>query len=226
MNWMMLSSASKAVYPVIACHANKQGTSYPGEETISILAGLTPKRVRQGVRDLEGFPGFTWGHYTTKRGRRSKKFFLKLPQEPERGEAFPFHQAILETGNWRMLSPAGKALYPVMRHFSYFNIDEYLYLEDMEEEVSDFDTVYPDRKYEFCSAEKTILSQYAGISRRSINNALESLQKCHLVETEMMEDEDNVHGCSVRWKVFLRDNGMLFRRDFLNQQMVGKNYRS
>ncbi len=91
----MLSTAAKAIYPVIACHVNKDGVAFPGEGTISALAGVTPKVVRKGIHDLEGFPGFSWNKYLTRRGRRSKMFFLKLPQEKNSGKHSLFTRPLL-----------------------------------------------------------------------------------------------------------------------------------
>lgn len=131
-----------------------------------------------------------------------------------------------------MLSPSGKALYPVMRNFSYFDINEYLYFEELDGKGPiDFDEIYPQRKYDFCDAEKCVMAEYAGISRRSINNALESLKTCNLIEKKLYFDGPYIKVPG--WKVFLRDNGYIFKRWFLNSRLnkgkkiyiEGKNYR-
>ena len=119
-NWALLPKSSKAILPVIACHVNKQGIAFPSEQTIAILSGVSDKVVRQGIRSLEGFPSFKWNPYLTKRGKWSKNFHLKLPVQ-NRGHAFPFHRVLLEYGIWRELIPTAKAIYPVMRYFSFFD---------------------------------------------------------------------------------------------------------
>lgn len=84
-NWAILLKSSKAVFPVIAAHCNQKGVSFPGEKVISALCGRDEKTVREGILYLENFPGFRWEYCTTKRGRRSKKFFLTFPPE-KRGQ--------------------------------------------------------------------------------------------------------------------------------------------
>ena len=218
-NWKILSQPAKAVFPAIACFADKNGVAFPGEDTISAVTGITEKRVRQGIKDLDGFPGFEWDFYTTRRGRRSKKFKLSLPKNPKPGESFPFHKYILESGNWCQSKPSAKALYPVMRYFGFFDIETYLNLEDENDEYSltDFQEVYPRRKWDNCQAEKMILADYAGIDRRSINTALDSLEKCGLIKPYEGEG----------WLVYLKSkDNLIFTRAFLNNQLMGKKYRS
>ena len=107
-NWAILPKSSKAVFPVIACHCNENGKAFPGERTIAILSGRTDKIVREGIRELENFPGFEVDQYVTKRGRKAKKFDIKFPKRIEKGQAFPFHKFIIEGGNWSLLVPTNK----------------------------------------------------------------------------------------------------------------------
>ena len=122
-NWAELSKASKAVFPVIACHCNKKGIAFPSEETISALCGRTEKTVREGVKGLLGFPNFKWNHYITSRGHHSKEFHLRIPNPGEKGRCFPFYKWIIESGIWQNLKPTAQALYPVMRNFAFFDIE-------------------------------------------------------------------------------------------------------
>jgi len=208
-NWALLPKASKAIWPVIMCYANEKGESFPSEQTIAILSGLSDKQVREGVRGLEGFPGFEYHEYISKRGRRAKKFKVELPRY-EKGKAFPFYQYVLESGAWREAKPSAKALYPVMRAYGYFDVEKYAIQEDLEEwEGSMFEEIYRDRLYDFCEAEKPILTTYAGIDRTSLDGALNSLSHCVLID-------ENESG----WKVFLRTkDNMIFKSDFLNEKI-------
>jgi len=220
-NWKMLSKAAKAVFPVIACHTNKNGVAFPSEGTISALAGITEKSVRQGLRDLEGFPGFDWEYYVTKKGRRAKKFYLKLPKQNSR-DCFPFHQVILEYGLWHELKPASKALYPVMRRFCSFDIEGYIEEQELEDKsYTDFNEVYPKREYEHCNAGKGILAEYAGIDRTSIKTALMDLEGCFLITGII-----NFDGVKDSWDVYLKSSGKHFKRSYLNEKIMRKNYRS
>ena len=71
----------------------RQGEAFPSEQTIAILSGLTDKVVREGIRGLDGFPGFSFEQYVTRRGRRSNKFQLEMLRNSERGAGFPFKAA-------------------------------------------------------------------------------------------------------------------------------------
>jgi len=178
LNWAVISPAAKAVFPVIACHCNENGQSFPGEEVISALSGLTAKSVRKGIHDLEGYPGFEWEYYLTKRGKRGKRFFIKFPENGEKGRSFFFYRGIIDRGTWRELKPAAQALYPVMRYFSRYDADE----DESIEDLSDFSNTYANRQWELCEAEIAELGKYAGINRHTVTEALKSLQSNFLFE--------------------------------------------
>lgn len=209
-NWALLLKSSKAIFPVIACYVNETGVAFPSEQTIAILSGLSDKVVREGIRGLEGFPNIKWHSYLTKRGKRSKKFHLKLPAQ-NRGHEFSFFRIVLEYGLWREMTPAAKALYPVMRHFSFFDHDQYADLEELEIYEGDYCKDYAQREYEFCEAENKILAEYAGIHRSSIYNAQKSLERNFLIEP--------VNGYD-GWKVYLRGNGTYWKRNYLNEKIA------
>ncbi len=214
-NWALLPKSAKAIYPVIACHCNKKGEAFPGEQTIAILSGRTEKKVREGIRDLEGFSGFEWHNYLTKRGRRSKKFHVTFPPI-EKGRSFPFFKFILESGFWRELKPSAQALYPVMRHFAYFDYEMYVDKECLDYDPELFDEIFKERDYDFCEAEKSIMAEYAGIARRSLPVALKNLEENFLIESTNEP---------LGWKVFLRSRGnRIFLREYLNTK-IGKTYR-
>ncbi|MCK5682160.1 hypothetical protein KAI46_15260 [bacterium] len=123
-NWALLPPAAKAVFPVIACHQNKECIAFPGEQAISALSGRSEKTVRNGIVALEGFPSFaiTITSYITKRGRRSKKFKIDKPPKVK-GRSFPFHKSILESGLWSQLTPSAQALYIAIRKFAFFDFE-------------------------------------------------------------------------------------------------------
>ena len=213
LNWSLLSTSSKAIFPVIACHSNKAGNSFPGELTIGILSGLSKKQVRRGINGLKMFPDVTV--YDNK---RLKRFDIKLPQEAIKGKTFPFYQVVLEYGLWRELKPTAKALYPAMRCFSQFDLEIYLDIEgDEEKSHLDFDEVYADREYDFCSENKKTLADFAGIHRNSINDALSNLEKNYLIERNTNWK---------LWKVYLQSkDGAYWKRSFLNKK-IARSFRS
>jgi hypothetical protein len=178
MNWASISAAAKSVLPVIACHCNERGAAFPAEETISGLSGRTEKTVRQGISDLKGFPGFDWEPYKTKREKQSKKFHLELPPKRERGRSIFFYRVIMDGGLWSKLKPTAQALYPAMRYSAIYvnGQDEY------STEEGEFMDGYIKRKFEICDAEVGLLAHLAGIDRRSVKDAMQSLQANFLLE--------------------------------------------
>ena len=212
MNWALLPKSSKAVFPVIACHANNKGEAFPGEQTIAILAGISNKIVREGIRGLEAFPNFRCDYYLSRRGKRAKRFFLNIPSSNNGGSAFPFYKFILEAGIWREMRPIAKALYPVLRYFGFFDINLYSELEGLEFCETDTEEVFPDREYDLCEAELKILAEFAGIHRNSINAALNDLVRNFLIEPLTV-----LSG----WKVFLKSkDNTIWKRDYLNKEIL------
>jgi DNA-binding transcriptional regulator YhcF (GntR family) len=210
LNWALLSKSSKAVFPVIACHANNKGEAFPSEQTIGSLSGISDKTVRKGIRGLEVFPNFKFDYYLSRRGKRAKKFFFNIPSNNKRGSAFPFYKFILEAGIWRELRPSAKALYPVLRHFGFFDINLYAELEDLE--ISDFEEVFPDRQYDFCEADFGVLAKFANIHRNSVNTALSDLERNFLIEPLIAYSG---------WKVFLKSKDNTFwKRGYLNKKIL------
>ena len=204
----MLPPASKAVLPVIAAHINGSGEAWPSEQTIGILAGLSGKQVRAGVKGLDGFPGYSWKRYSTQRGRRSKKFKMDIPK-PKRGEAFPFFRFVIESGAWSEAKPASKALYPVMRYFAYYDRDD-CGAEDCPED--DYIQEFAEREFEICAAEIPLMADLAGISRQSVYNAIKNLEVCRLVKS--------IAADVPQWLVYLRaKDGLIINTGYLNQKV-------
>jgi hypothetical protein len=147
---------------------------------------------------------------TNRQGKRSKRFHIEIPPD-EKGRAYPFHRSIIDEGNWRELKPTAMALYPVMRNLGKFDLEKYLWEEEIEEDglYDQFDEIYKSREYDFCESSIAELSGLAGVSRRSIKCALISLEECFLIETF----EQGI------WKVFLQPRSY-FNRRFLNKKIM------
>jgi hypothetical protein len=211
-DWAKLSKASKAVFPVIACHCNKKGIAFPGEETISKFCGRTEKTVREGITGLENFPNFKWNYYITKRGQRSKRFNVILPGAKEKGRSFIFYRWMIDSWMWQQLKPVAQALYPVMRTFAYFDRDEYHEIDDIEIEDDEFDEFYKNREFDYCTADTDILAEYAGISLNSLPVALENLEENLFIE--------KIEGYDA-WKVYLKSkNHLLYKQNCLNNKYM------
>ena len=206
MNWSMLPLRAKAVLPVVYAHDNGKGQSWPSEETISALSRLSPKTVRKGINELLSLPGFSFKWQMTATGRKSKKFKFPLPGNSEK--VFFFHKVILTGGNWRLLKPIGKAIYPVLRTFSQWDRNEAYESEEIKNTDEDFKESFADREWEYSEAEPGILARYAGITRARVYDALRDLQECALIERS-----------DGRWKVYLIPQEH-YTRDFLNGQLI------
>jgi hypothetical protein len=103
-----------------------------------------------------------------------------------------------------------------MRYFGFFDINLYAELEDLEFYEGDFDEVYPDREYDFCEAEASVLAKYAGVHRNSINEALKDLERNFLIESPTGY---------TGWKVFLKSKDLIiWKRDYLNKKIM-KSYK-
>ena len=217
MNWARLSPAAKAVFPVIARYCNERGESFPGETIIAALSGLAARSARKGIHDLEGFPGFSWEYYLTKRGRQGKRFQLTFPPKGEPGRTFFFRTVIIDAGTWRKrndghvsgLIPAAQALYPVLRHFARYDDGED---ERTYDDTDEFAEKYASRHWEICSADIGPLAKYAGISRNTVKDAIQSLQDNFLLEA--YKNDDGHKG----WKVFICPPKR-WRPGFMNQKL-------
>ena len=214
--WSRLPKASKSIYPVIVVHCNTKGIAYPSELTLAILSGRTPKTVRAGIAGLMYYPGFTIERYVTSRGHRALRYVLNIPPN-EKGRTFNLYKCIVTGGNWSLLTPGAQALYPVMKTFSFFDGDEYSDREGTEFgydiqgmiEAGEFQI----RKYDFCNADLNILSEYAGIGKKTTINGLEKLEDNFLIKkTDPIDDRDT-------WKVY-RVPPKIFKSDWLNEKAL------
>ena len=209
MHWASLSTAAKTVFPVIASFRNNEtGIAFPDQQTISALAGRSEKNVRKGIMGLGNMPGFDKKRYKTKRGKYSYKYIIPSPPK-EKGRAFPFHGCIMHGGNWSKVSPSGQALYPVMRHFGWFDLDLYCEIENREIDAMDFMIEYPLREFEFCDATLSIMAEHAGLTKRSVYSAF-----CNLEEHNLISRVE-----SGIWQVYLIPNTW-YKRKFLNKKIL------
>jgi hypothetical protein len=207
-NWSLLPKASKSIYPAIMYFRNsKTGVSFADQETLAILSGLSEKTVSDGIKGLDGFPDIEIISYITKRGKRSNKFKITV-QPIEKGRSFPIKKTIFEGGNWSQLKPTAQALYPVLRHYGWFDLDMYSENEDLEASPSDFDIFYPGRKYDFFDADLILSAEHAGFSYRSVKSALNSLEECSLIERWNAK----------LWKIYLTPP-YYYKRRFLNDKI-------
>ena len=191
MEWSALSMRAKALYPVILIHHNQNTQeAVPGERRMAILSGLTDKTVRGALIDLEGFNGIKLERRVTGRGKVACKIKFEVSNNYDRGEYFLFYGFAIYGAIWRRLLPSARALYPVMRHFGYYDYDG----RDEDEEFDIEGEDYKARDYDFCEALPEVLANYAGITKRSFYTSITDLEAHWLIE----KVEPGL------WKVFLR----------------------
>jgi hypothetical protein len=213
-NWALLPQASRSIYPVILNFKNGvSGLSFPCQETIAILSGTCETTVSNGIKHLDGFPDLKIIPYITGNGKRSNQFQIKA-QPNIRGRSFPFKSSVFTGGNWSQLKPTAQSLYPVLRCFSYFDLNTYGADEDLGTDPDDFEYNFNNRKYEYFDGEMDILAQHAGITNRSLTSAFESLEESELIE---WFDEVGWRG----WKVFIEPK-LRFKQSFLNEKSIKK----
>jgi len=187
--WAALPPAAKSIFPVICSHCNAEGSCYPSEQTIAILSGCTAKTVQTGLKGLRSMEKvFHIKKKLTNIGHHRNTYQIDFPEQ-KKGIMFPFHKSIIESGNWSLLTRSAKALYPVMRAFSFW--------EDNLTDQFDIDD-YKEREYDFVNAERDVLNDHAGIHGSTFYKALHSLQENYFIE------DIGINGGYKTWKVFLR----------------------
>lgn len=215
--WASLPSATKSIFPVIASFQNDRGYAYPSEQTIAILSGRTNKTIRNAVKGLSAIESVTLSHHVTPKGRRAKKFHIES-SPPESLLSFPFFICLLEKGLWQHLRPSAHALYPVMRHFGFFDLQTYRRYNHGNEEG--FTEELANRDYDYCIATREQLFAHAGISKQTLAPAFNSLEACELIKPL---DKDP-GGQTFLWKVFFK-TGCWFPRELLNDK-ISKRYKN
>jgi len=166
-HWASLPLASKAIFPVIAVHQNKRGECWPSQQTIAELSGYTEKTVREGLKGLheKSFSGIKLKKYRTAGMQWAGTYYKIHPLPVGKTGYFPFHKDLVISKIWSQLKSTAKALYPVMRCFAWND---------------GFGRNY--KSHDYWDRGKNYLAEYAGIDRRSIAGALESLQSFDLIE--------------------------------------------
>jgi len=198
--WAELSLAAKSVLPVILAHMFINESCCPGIRRISAFAGISKNTVTRGVADLKALPEFTVRKILTRQGKYKNIYSFKKPVVSIRGSWFPFHRCIVQSGNWALLTPAAKALYCTMRHWAQYDM--------LSEQTTKDGSGFAERQFDTCNAQRNILAECAGITTRSVRNALKDLENCGLIQRVQEIDDDGYAKLfepdEDAWCVFLR----------------------
>jgi len=176
--WANLSPSGKAVFVVVARHADEKGECCPGEERIARMAGLTEKTTRQALNDCEDMDLLRIQRYTTARGQRAKRYKLNTAQ----GKWIQMTHALTDSGVWQYLTPTARAVYVAMRHYGWWELDTYCDLIGEDIHPDDLKETYATRRFDICQADGGLLADFAGITTRSLHAAKVSLHKHHLID--------------------------------------------
>ena len=190
MIWKSWPKATKAIVPVIMKHSNASGHSFPSQTRIAIYSGITEKSVRQGLAGLNNFKDFGINREINRRGWIRNNYWFKPATRNEKEAIFISH-AFFNGGNWALLTPSAKAIYPVLKCFCYWDFDLYQDHEEVAEELSEYDEIYRNRKYDYLSADHEAIAEFSGVSMKSIPSAFNSLKKHFFMEPiGIIDDRD------------------------------------
>ena len=178
--WANLSYPGRAILPVIGVHIDlRNNQARPGIRLISELSGYRNlEYLRKGINDL-----INRNLIIRRKEGRHYIYFLTALSSCERGRSyFPIYkQGMILSRKWAGLTPCEKSLYPVLGNK--FKI------KDPEVEDSEFHAIgniYKVNKY----------IKWAGISRRSFDRSLNSLNDKDLIYS-WGENEPNKWGIIV-----------------------------
>jgi len=214
--WANLDQASKSVYVPLLKFVNKNGRAFPSLRTLAIVSGVTEKTAGKGIKGLDGLPGFNKIRWISSRGHIAYKYKIDEPPPDHKHTVWISHDYI-NGGNWSQLTPTAQAVLPVLKFFAFWEIEWYCELEDMEYELIEFTDIYKNRKYDFMDADESVVYEMAGISKRSLPEAYESLAQHYLIEPLESHEDGKV------WKLFTKPFHC-YKRDTLNDQ-VKERYR-
>jgi hypothetical protein len=211
--WKELPLASKEILPAILKYSNEFGTCFPSQKTIADLAGVTEKTVREGLKGLDGLPSFYREKYVTRRGHTSYRY--RVDRIHEGVKTISIRHPFFNEGNWSQLNSVAKAVFPVLKYFSWWDFKVYEYDEDIEIELgADLSSQnYPYRLYDYANPEPENVAEYAGISLRSLKSAYASLSEHHFIEHHGINDGRDI------WRVFVHPP-MVSEPEFLNAQVI------
>jgi hypothetical protein len=211
--WSTLKTSSKAVYPCLLKFVNKEtGSAFPCLRTLSIVSGVSEKTAGDGVRGLDGLPGFKRDRYITKRGHTAHTYNIQEPP-PDNNHTIWIQHSFINGGNWSQLTPTAKAIFPVLKYFSWWDERQYLDLEKLGSSIDKFDLInlYTSRQYDFMDAEDEVICRFAGITTRSLQGAYGSLSDHHFISPL------RIAGRKV-WEVYISPP-KFYRRDWLNKRL-------
>jgi hypothetical protein len=208
--WAALSSASKSVYVPLLKFVNKNGSAFPSIRTLAIVSGVTEKTAGHGIKGLEGLPGFKKIRKVSRRGHIAYNYFIEEPP-PDNKHTIWMSHSYINGGNWSLLTPTAQAVLPVLKCFSYWEIERYCKEQGMEYSPADLTEIYRFREYDFVDADESIICEFAGVSKRSLAAAYKSLTDNYFIKPVELDGDKKL------WELAIIPH-YYYRRDSLNDR--------
>ncbi len=203
--WSCVNQATRSILPVIMKFRNKDnGEAFPSFQTIGALAGLSEKTVSAGVKGIESLEGFKVEAYKSRTGNKAYKYYI--PHYAGK-DLIRINYSLFESGYWRQLSHSAKSVYIVLRVLAVCECWDNMFDED---DQADGDKErYRLRKYDLVRFDTFLqIEELAGISRPSLNSAIESLKTIGLIE-EHPEDG----------QIIYIETKNSYKREYLNAEL-------
>lgn len=187
--WTVLSLPAKAVLMAIFRHINRQGVAWPSQSTLGREAGIKSRlAVRRATSELVAYDLIAISKKRNPRGGPFNVYYRKLTADftaHGTDRFLPFYYSVIDSGVWSRCTPVGRALYPVLRWKAKIYGDGdtdygggWVHENDLEEHLQN-------RRWDICRRVNyeslTRLAQWAGVDRRSVGGALQSLHEVGLI---------------------------------------------
>lgn len=185
--WKFLSPSESAILVALGSHVIKSIWTFPSEERLGALSGLTPKTVRKALKGLTRFGLIEIHDRTTSAGQPGKRYKWLIPRSGKNLLRIP--HALINGGVWSKLPPASKKLYFAFRFFGRpdpklapeFDASEHPYGDWLGSDPDLRREFLMERKADYCKAARLKLCEFAGISDRRFKGALMGLEDACLV---------------------------------------------
>jgi len=171
-------------------HVNREGMAWPSQKTLGLEAGIKSRlAVRKATQELVAFGLIEISKKRNPRGGPLNVYHRKISSDfnADGTDRFmPFFYSVIDSGTWRKCTPAGKAVYPVLRWKAKLYGDEdtdygggWIHEDDLEEHLQN-------RQWDICRRANyeslSQLAKWAGVDRRSVGGALQNLHEVGLIE--------------------------------------------
>lgn len=191
--WSELSAPAKTVFPTIGAFRGNDGWCNPGHRKISQLSRCKDEQVRKAISELKDHEIIQTKWKKNKWGNTQLHFFIDCPAPEDTGKFFDFKNGLVKSEIWGNMLFESNSLYPVLRCYSYFNLELYYEIEKIDANLWNEDSMlkaYSIRKYDFFDLDQDVFIEKCGFgSKRDFDRAFDDLLKNKVVKIVKYEDE-------------------------------------